>query len=204
MFWGLLNAEHQWHVQYNALIYKSKNPYLQTRRIVSLQTNNKQSSHCVLPNMGPPLWHFETNNNNSWNEIRTCCIEVLPWNEKSSNLNTWSTFLKLWEQMKTHVVSSSLKNNELRQIDTWWTFLKRSETNDNELFHEVPRKWTSSKFFIIMKQHSSKCGKKWTLDDSKIPPNVVKMWQLTLFCSLSPLLEEEEAEPMNKQGDEIA
>jgi hypothetical protein len=44
----------------------------------------------------------------------------------------------------------------------------------------------------------------------KIPQNGVKMWQLTLFCSLSRLLEEEEeeeeeeAEPMNKRWDEIA
>jgi hypothetical protein len=37
----------------------------------------------------------------------------------------------------------------------------------------------------------------------KNPQNVVKMWQLTLFCSLSPLLEEE-VEPMNKRWDEIA
>jgi hypothetical protein len=162
MFWGLLNAEHQWHVQYNALIYKSKK-YLQTRRIVSLQTNNKQSSHCVLPNMGL-LWHFETNDNNSWNEIRTCCIEV-PMKWKVIKLNTYWTFLKLWEQMKTHVVSSSLKNNELCQIDTWWTFLKRLETNDNKLFLEVPFQNELHQSYHIMKQHSSKCGKKWTLDD---------------------------------------
>lgn len=153
------------------MIYKSKNLYLQTRRIVSLQTNNKQSSHCVLPNMGL-LWHFETNDNNSWNEIRTCCIEV-PMKWKVIKLNTWWTFVKLWEQMKTHVVS---KFPQKQRTSSNWHMVNISQKVGNKWQQIVPRssfsKWTSSKLshnettFLKMWEemntrwlkNSSKCG----------------------------------------------
>ncbi len=80
------------------------------------------------------------------------------------------------------------------KVITWWTVLKiweqmgiwSAQKTNSQIWEEMSTTWL------------------------KIPQNGVKMWQLTLFCSLSRLLEEEEeeeeeeAEPMNKRWDEIA